>query len=147
MCSLNNVIFEFEDTLFHWKWTRKEFPWNSRAKLMYKMLIWNLKHLLCVMLCKWLKKFRSACINLNDQGRSGTPKSVDSLAVLQAIDANLVSSALKVSIRRGWHRTALFGCSTSRAAKLQNFWLTRVQIKCCRKTFWKNHRVHCGDRG
>ena len=38
------------------------------------------------------KKFRSVCKNLDNQGRSGRPKRMDSKAVLLAIDANSVSN-------------------------------------------------------
>ena len=37
---------------------------------------------------KWIRKFRSACKNLDDQARSGWFKSIDSEAVLQAIKIN-----------------------------------------------------------
>ena len=38
---------------------------------------------------RWLKKIRSGCRSLDDQARSGRPQSVDSDAVLQAIEVNL----------------------------------------------------------
>ena len=43
------------------------------------------------------KKFCPSCKNLSNQARSGKPKSVDSNAVLQAIEANLASSSWRVS--------------------------------------------------
>ena len=46
---------------------------------------------------RWFKKFRSGCKNLDDQARSGRPKTVDSEAVFQAIEANPKSSTRKVS--------------------------------------------------
>ena len=44
-----------------------------------------------------LKKFRSGYKNLTDQARSVRPKSVDSKAVLLAIEVNTVSSTQRVS--------------------------------------------------
>ena len=46
---------------------------------------------------RWLKKFCSRCKNLNDQARSGKPKTVNSETALQAIEANRVSSIWRVS--------------------------------------------------
>ena len=46
---------------------------------------------------KWLKKFPFGSKNLEDQTRSGRPKIVYLKAVLQAIDANPVSSTWRVS--------------------------------------------------
>ena len=46
---------------------------------------------------RWFKKFRSRCKNLDNQTGSGRPKTVDSEAVLRAIEANLVSSTRRVS--------------------------------------------------
>ena len=45
---------------------------------------------------KWFKKFCSHCKNLNNQAKLGEPKTVDFEAVLQAIEANLVSSTQRV---------------------------------------------------
>ena len=42
----------------------------------------------------WFEKFLSGCKNLDDQTRSDEPKSVDSEAVLQTIEANPSSSTL-----------------------------------------------------
>ena len=36
---------------------------------------------------RWLKKFCSGCMNLNDQAKSGRPKTMDSESVLQAMKA------------------------------------------------------------
>ena len=46
---------------------------------------------------RWFKKFCLVCKNLDDQAKSGRPKTVDSEAVLQPIEANLVSSTQRVS--------------------------------------------------
>ena len=46
---------------------------------------------------RWLKKFWMGCKNLSDQTRSGRPNTVDSEAVIQAIQTNLVSRTLTVS--------------------------------------------------
>ena len=45
---------------------------------------------------RWFKKFRSSCKNVDDQAWSGRHKSVDSEAVLQDNDTNLVSSTGRV---------------------------------------------------
>ena len=45
---------------------------------------------------RWFKEFCSGCKNLNNQARSGKFKTVDSEAVLQAIEANLPSRSRKV---------------------------------------------------
>ena len=51
-------------------------------------------------------KFHLGCKNLNDRARSGKPKTVDSEAVFQAIEANLRSifqrSIMRVSGELGW---------------------------------------------
>ena len=44
-----------------------------------------------------LKKFYKGCKNLDNQIRSVRPKTWDSLAVLQAIEANLASNTWRVS--------------------------------------------------
>ena len=46
---------------------------------------------------RWLKKFRSSCKNLDDQVRSSGLKTLDSEAVLEAIEANLISSIQRVT--------------------------------------------------
>ena len=46
---------------------------------------------------RWFKKFCSCCKNLDDQAMSVRPKAMDSEAVLKAIEANLASSAWRVS--------------------------------------------------
>ena len=46
---------------------------------------------------KWFKKFHSGCKNLDDQVRSGKPKTAGSDAVLTDIKANPESSAWRVS--------------------------------------------------
>ena len=46
---------------------------------------------------RWFKKFLSNCKNLNDQPRLDRPKIMDSEAVLQATETNLVSRTLRVS--------------------------------------------------
>ena len=45
---------------------------------------------------RWSKKFCSGCKNLNDQAKSGRPKTMDSEIMLQAIEANPVSSTHRV---------------------------------------------------
>ena len=45
---------------------------------------------------RWFKIFCSACKNLNDQVRASRPKTVDSEAVLRAMEANSVSSIQRV---------------------------------------------------
>ena len=46
---------------------------------------------------RWLKKFRSGCKNLYDLTRPGRPKTENSEPVLQAIEANPMSSSRRVS--------------------------------------------------
>ena len=46
---------------------------------------------------RWLKKFHLSCKNLDNQARSGRPKNKYSETVLQAIQANLLSSTERVS--------------------------------------------------
>ena len=43
------------------------------------------------------KKFSLGCKKPNDQARSGKPKTIDSKAVLQAVEANPASNTWKVS--------------------------------------------------
>ena len=45
----------------------------------------------------WFKKFRSVWKNLNDQPRLGRPETVDSDAVIQAIETNQESCTQRVS--------------------------------------------------
>ena len=44
------------------------------------------------MVSRWFKKFCLCCKNRDDQSRSGRSKTMDSEAVFQAIEVNLVSS-------------------------------------------------------
>ena len=46
---------------------------------------------------KWSKKFHSSCMYLDNQARSGRPKTVDSKVLLQANEVNPASSILRVS--------------------------------------------------
>ena len=48
-------------------------------------------------LTKYVKKFHSNNKNLDDLTRSGWPKTMDSKAMIQAIEANPVSSTWRVS--------------------------------------------------
>ena len=45
---------------------------------------------------RWFKIFCLGCWNFNDQPRADRPKSMDSKAMLHAIEANLVSNTRKV---------------------------------------------------
>ena len=47
---------------------------------------------------RWFKKFHIACRDIDNQARPGRPKSVDSEAMLQAIDINMASSTWRVSV-------------------------------------------------
>ena len=49
------------------------------------------------MVTRWFKKFCFRCQNLDDQARSSRPKTMDSEAMLQARETNLVSSIRRVS--------------------------------------------------
>ena len=46
---------------------------------------------------RWFKKFYSGCKNLDDQPWSGRSKTMDFEAVLEAINANLLSCIQRVS--------------------------------------------------
>ena len=46
---------------------------------------------------RWLKKFHLGCKNLDEQAKSGRPKTVDSEALLQVIEANPASYTQRVS--------------------------------------------------
>ena len=46
---------------------------------------------------KWFKKFCIDCKNLNNQARLSRPKTIDSKAMLQAIEANLPSRTQRVA--------------------------------------------------
>ena len=50
-----------------------------------------------VTVTRWFKKFCSVCKNLNDQARVDKPKSMDSEAMFQTIETNLVSNTWRVS--------------------------------------------------
>ena len=54
---------------------------------------------------RWFKKFHSRCKNLDDQAKSGWPKTMNSEAVLQAIEANSVCSIQRVSSEIGISHT------------------------------------------
>ena len=94
-------------------------------------------------LIRWLKKFHSGCINLDNQEKSDSSKTVDYKTVLQAIEANLPSSTQSISDELGIVQFSVI-CSliTSTKAsgaaklclvskKLQNFWLILVIILAC----------------
>ena len=71
---------------------------------------------------EWFKKFHSASKNLHYQAMSDKPKSVDSEAALQAIEANLVSSTQRVSGELHISNSSvvvifMISAKTSRAAK------------------------------
>ena len=51
----------------------------------------------CSTMTSWLKKFRSGCKKLDDLARLGRPKTEDSEAVLQVVEANPVRSDGRVS--------------------------------------------------
>ena len=50
---------------------------------------------------RYFKKFCTCCKNLNDQERSGRSKTVDSEAMFQAIETNLISSTQRQSEKLG----------------------------------------------
>ena len=47
---------------------------------------------------RWFKKFCSGCKNLDDEARSGRPKTMNSEAILQTIEANTASSTQRFII-------------------------------------------------
>ena len=89
---------------------------------------------------RWFKKFRSSYKNLEDQTRSSRPKTLDSEAVLQAIEVNLASSIRRLSGELGISQSNvvrhifMISGKASEAAELyctfqkilQNFWFTKV---------------------
>ena len=88
---------------------------------------------------RWFKKFHLDCNNLNDQVRSGKPKSMDSKVVLQAIEANPENRIGRVSGELSITHSSVV-CHLHNLSKsiqscgivphiakiLQNFWLTQV---------------------
>ena len=46
---------------------------------------------------RWFKKFRPGYKNLDNQAKSGRPKTVDSVVVLKAMEANSTSSTWRLS--------------------------------------------------
>ena len=69
---------------------------------------------------RWIKKF---CKNINNQARLGRPKTLDLKAVLQAMEAYLVSSTLGVSGKLSISQSNVFclfmnSVKASRTAKL-----------------------------
>ena len=86
---------------------------------------------------RWLQSFCSGCKNLDNQAKSGRPKTVNPGAVLQAIEANTASSTQRVSSELSLLQSSIvdhihnlskniWSCwIVSHVAKiLQNFWLT-----------------------
>ena len=89
----------------------------------------------------WFKKFCSGCNNLDDQAMSGRPKTADSGAAFQALEANPMSSTRRVS---GEFDISLFSVvrpihNLNKSTRcclivpcvikiLQNFWLTPIYI-------------------
>ena len=57
---------------------------------------------------RWLKKFHLGCKNLNDQANSGKTKNMDSKSMLQAIEADLVSSTREYQAYLGSHSSVWF---------------------------------------
>ena len=70
---------------------------------------------------RWFKKFCLGYKNCNDQVRLGRPKTMDSEDLLQAIEANLVSSTWSVSGKfriSQWFITFITSAKAPRAIKL-----------------------------
>ena len=89
---------------------------------------------------RWFKKFHSGCKNLNNQAMSGRYKIMESKTVLQALEANPVSSIWRISGEFGIsqssvvHKILNLGKSIlsfqieHHIAKIsQNFWFTLIQ--------------------
>ena len=84
------------------------------------------------------KNFCMDCKTLNNQNKLGKLKTMDSKAMLQAIEANLVSSTQRVSGELHILQTSVVGhfhdlCKSTQSwfvphvtKILQNFWLTRI---------------------
>ena len=116
-------------------------------------------------MCSWsqysnqigYKKFHPVYKNLNDQARSGKPKTVDSEALLQTMEANPVGNTRRVSgefsislssVVHHLHNLSK-SISSSRIVFhfrkiLQNFWLTLVILACKKgqqKVKWFHHKT------
>ena len=87
--------------------------------------------------CGWFKKFHSFCKQLEDYARTSRPKTVDSYAVLKAVETNTASSNQRVSgefsishcnvvrLCRGLCKSIwIFRIVPNNNKILQNFWLT-----------------------
>ena len=74
---------------------------------------------------RWLKKICLSYKNLNDQSRSSRPRTVNSEAVLQAIDANSASSTRRVSGEFSISQSSVV-CQLHVTKILQNFWFTQA---------------------
>ena len=109
--------------------------------------------LLMTVVMRMFKKFCSGCKNFSDQAKWRRVKSINFKAVLQTIEANLVSSTWRVSGKlsispSNWvhHPHNLGKCTKScwivpHITKIvQNFWLTQVNnrtspVSICKKKF------------
>ena len=87
---------------------------------------------------RWFKKFCSGCKKVDDQARSGRLKIVDSEAVLQALEVNLVSSMQRVSGKLGISQYCIVCHIHDFGKSIQSCWIvpniTKILPKYC-KTF------------
>ena len=72
---------------------------------------------------KWLKKFCSGCMNLSNEARSIKPKTGNSKAVLQAIEANPVSSTQRVSGELDISQSSVICYLHDLGKDIQNCWI------------------------
>ena len=76
---------------------------------------------------RWSKKFCSGWKNLNNQTRSGRPKTVDSEVVFQIIEANLVDRHRHDLGKSKCNcRIVFYITFTLHYEKIQNFWITQL---------------------
>ena len=72
---------------------------------------------------RWFKKFCLACKNLNDQAKSGRPKTIDSGAFLQVIEVNLASRTQKVESKVGILQSSVFYHLQDLSKSIKSCWI------------------------
>ena len=72
---------------------------------------------------RWFKKFHSSGKNIDNQARSGSPKTMDSETMLLAIEANLVSSTQSVLRKLNIWRSRVFYHFHNLGKSIQSCWI------------------------
>ena len=83
---------------------------------------------------RWLKKFHSGYKNLDTLVRSDRPKTMDSAAMLQAIEAYLVSSTQRVSGELSISLSSVFHHLHDFSKSIRSYHIVPLITKYC-KTF------------